>query len=444
MGVLQAWADDAQERRTLGFVLLFFLGLGIRVVLLPYEGTFDMVDYADWGQRVRAHGLAQTFVQYPLVNQLFAWEISLADALHLSVWAGLKLGTVVFDVGILVVLVVLLRRWGASPWWALLYWLHPYFMSLTWLGYIDAPVGFFIVLGILVLSWRPTLTMAAVAGLAFGLALMQKPQAVTVVAAVVSLLIALVVMCRGRIGHNETRLALLLGGVAFVFAGYSAYFHKLGYGWTHLMDGYLPSGLAKQSQGLTENMLNIWYPVANAYARKGFPLYTVDKPAIFHDVGSVLVAVAFVVSTLAVAYGARGRPLAVSVLLVTALWTLALPMLGTHAHENHLFYGLLLTLPIIAIARNMTLTIAYIVLLTADGVNIAVRYTFGLSHLTKWPIVNDISSFYNGTRLPPLVTAYVAIASWLVVMAFVLGIAAGRAALAPSRERQTLSEPAVP
>ncbi|MGZ4314847.1 MAG: hypothetical protein ACXVRS_03320 [Gaiellaceae bacterium] len=67
MGVLQAQADgDAQRRRR--FPSLFLLGLGIRVVLLPYQGTFDMVDYADWGQRVRAHGLAQTVVQYPLVS----------------------------------------------------------------------------------------------------------------------------------------------------------------------------------------------------------------------------------------------------------------------------------------------------------------------------------------------------------------------------------------
>ena len=44
-------------------------------------------------------------------------------------------------------LVLLLRRWGASVWWALLYWLHPYFLSLFWLGYIDAPVGFFVLLG---------------------------------------------------------------------------------------------------------------------------------------------------------------------------------------------------------------------------------------------------------------------------------------------------------
>lgn len=443
MGVLRAQADgDAQRRRRVGFASLFLLGLGIRVVLLPYEGTFDMVDYADWGQRVRAHGLAQTFVQYPLVNQLFGWEISLAAALHVSVWEGLKLGTLFFDLGSFLVLVLLLRRWGASVWWALLYWLHPYFLSLFWLGYIDAPVGFFVLLGALLLSLRPTWTFTALAGVALGLALMQKPQALTVVAAVAGLLFWLLVLRRGRVGLAEARLAVVLGGVGFVFAAYSAYFHKLGYDWTHLLNGYRPSGIAKLSTGLTENMLNIWYPVANHYARRGFPLYTVDRPAVAYNIATVLVAVAFVGSAFAVAYGARRRALAISVLLVAALWTLALPMLGAHAHENHLFHGLLLTLPIVAIARERALTIAYIVLLTADGINVAVRYAFGLNHLTHWPVVGNISGFYNATRLPPLVTAYVAIAAWLIVMGLVLRIAVGRRAIAPVPESPQLSEPA--
>ena len=235
---------------------------------------------------------------------------------------------------------------------------------------------------------------------------------------------------------------MVLGGVGFVFAAYSAYFHKLGYDWTHLLNGYRPSGIAKLSTGLTENMLNIWYPVANHYARRGFPLYTVDRPAVAYNIATVLVAVAFVGSAFAVAYGARRRALAISVLLVAALWTLALPMLGAHAHENHLFHGLLLTLPIVAIARERALTIACIVLLTADGINVAVRYAFGLNHLTHWPVVGNISGFYNATRLPPLVTAYVAIAAWLIVMGLVLRIAVGRPAIAPVPESPQLSEPA--
>ena len=105
---------------------------------------------------------------------------------------------------------------------------------------------------------------------------------------------------------------MVLGGVGFVFAAYSAYFHKLGYDWTHLLNGYRPSGIAKLSTGLTENMLNIWYPVANHYARRGFPLYTVDRPAVAYNIATVLVAVAFVGSAFAVAYGARRRALAIS------------------------------------------------------------------------------------------------------------------------------------
>jgi hypothetical protein len=65
----------------------------------------------------------------------------------------------------------------------------------------------------------------------------------------------------------------VLVGVAIVFVAYSAYFHKLGYGWTHLFDGYRPHTIAGLSAGLTANMLNIWFPFAVHGASATVPIY---------------------------------------------------------------------------------------------------------------------------------------------------------------------------
>jgi hypothetical protein len=140
--VRSSLGDIGLMRRPHGVIVTgFVLVLVIRLALLPYKGTFDMVDYGDWGNRVRAHGLVQSLVLYPLVNQLFAAEVWLASELHVTVCAGLKLGTLLFDAASFFLLLSILPRLGADRRWALVYWLHPYFLGLFWLGCIDGHVG---------------------------------------------------------------------------------------------------------------------------------------------------------------------------------------------------------------------------------------------------------------------------------------------------------------
>jgi hypothetical protein len=393
----------------------FVVGLGIRLVLLPYKGTFDMVDYADWGRQVRSHGLHQSFVLYPLVNQLFAAEVWLASTLHVPVWAGLKLGTLLFDVTSFFLLVAILSRLGADRRWALVYWLHPYFLALFWLGYIDVPVGTFILLGILLVSLRSRLPFNVAAGGALGLALMQKPQALTVVAAVGGLLAAVAILFRRSGRSLEGQLLGVLAGVVGVFACYAAYFYRLGYGWTHLFHGYRPHTIAGLSAGLSGHMLNIWFPFAVYGASTKVPDYAVTKPAVANTIGSVLVAIGFVAAAFVVARRSMHRPLASSLLLVTALWTLILPMVGTHAHENHLFYGLLLSLPLVASRHDLPLRVGYHVLLAANAINLFCLYLFGLNHLSNWSPGLAVAHLYRPFAVQLVVTAC-AIAAWLVVL----------------------------
>ena len=46
---------------------------------------------------------------------------------------------------------MLLRRWNLSPKFALVYWLSPYFLAISELGYTDFHVSFFVVLMLVLL-----------------------------------------------------------------------------------------------------------------------------------------------------------------------------------------------------------------------------------------------------------------------------------------------------
>ena len=289
-------ARDQRRNRKL-VVGAFLLGLGIRLALLPYLGTNDVRVDLSWGAATNAHGLAHTYTgdYFPLLYQTFQVPAALSARLDVSGHTLLKALMLLFDIGCFALLVALFRHWGVRKELALVYWLQPYFLVLAWLGYVDFELGFFALLVVLIVAMRPTPAGALVAGIPLGIAFMLKPQALTLIATV-ALIAVVALLSRG--GHFGTArwAAMMLFAPALLFAGYSAYFYRAGYSLTHLADTY--RNTKNLGGALTANMLNIWYPVAEAFRGPGQQIYQVSRPAVANTVAEVLTAVLFLIAAL--------------------------------------------------------------------------------------------------------------------------------------------------
>ena len=175
------------NRRRRAIVLAgFAVGLLLRVFMLSYRGTFDMDTNARWGRAVVREGLAHAYAgnYFPLAYQLFGAVEWLASRLGVDAIPVHKAANLVFDAGTFWVLVALLRQSRGGPLFALLYWLHPWFLLVFSLGYVDFHFTFFVLLWLWLVRDATTAGRYFLAGIPLALALMMKPQAVLPAASV--------------------------------------------------------------------------------------------------------------------------------------------------------------------------------------------------------------------------------------------------------------------
>jgi hypothetical protein len=397
------------------------LGLAVRIVLVPYKGTLDMDSYLAWGRDVATYGLAKAYhgIYFPLQYQLFRLAVGAASVLGISEIAALKIGNLVFDAGTFGLLVLLLRRLRLPAGYALIYWLHPYFLAIFWLGYIDMHSGLLVVATLVAISYATRPLHYVAAGVPLGLVLMMKPQGITFVAAV-GLIAALGLLGTRAFALSPSSAALarhaplLLIVPAALFIGYSLWVSGDGHSWTYLAHTYSPGEIARQSESLNANMTNIWYPVADALRDPGAQIYSVTEPAILNTVGAALALGLIAIGSLLLM---RRDDLSEGA-LATSIFGLAAivgPMTLTHVHENHLYFGALLAIVIMAIVRNVWFTVAINVLLALQFVNLVGRYGLGVNHLSRDHLVmSTVRSYGDSARL---ITACLAVACFLVLMA---------------------------
>lgn len=414
------------------------VGLGLRVILLPYKGTHDMDVYLQWGHDVSDRGLADAYhgIYFPLQYQLFQFAVWLSGFLGVSEITSLKLVTLVFDSASFVLLALLLKRLRLPPAYALIYWLHPYFLTIFCLGYIDAQVGTFVLGSLLAISYSAKPAHYLAAGIPLGFAFVMKPQVETILA-----MIAIVAII-GFVGQRRLRLAattagfsrqllLLLAAPAAFFAAYSILLAAGGHSLLYLAHTYSPSELARQSSSLNANMLNVWYLVADQYRHSGQAIYEITKPAIFNLVGTVItLSLLAWGATVALRSGEarRGRVVAV----IFAICLVVAPMTLTHAHENHMFYGGVLSLVLIPIVRKQYLTIGVLGILLLQWVNLVGYYGLGMNSLTNAGILRwSIDTYSEGIRVG---------ASWATIILFGLFIA-GIAQWSRSAHGSPVSQP---
>jgi hypothetical protein len=413
-------ARQLAGNRYLLWALAIVLGLVLRIVFLPYKGTLDMDSYLAWGRDVATFGLAKAYhgIYFPLQYQLFRLAVGAASVLGISEISALKIGNLAFDVGTFALLVLLLRRLRLPPAYALIFWLHPYFLAIFWLGYIDMHSGFMVVASLLAISYASRPLHYLGAGVPLGLMFMMKPQGITFVAALT--LVAALGLLGGRtfgLSRSGVTLALhaplLLAAPVVLFCGYSLWVGGDGHSLTYLAHTYSPGEIARQSESLNANMTNIWYPVADALRDPGAQIYSVTKPEVLNTVGSAL-ALALIVSGSLLLMRREDLSEAALATSVFGLAAIVGPMTLTHVHENHLYFGALLAIVLMPLVRNRWFTIATNVLLVLQFVNLAGRYGLGVNDLSHNHFVSSIAHDYGDSAR--LITAWLAIACFLVLM----------------------------
>jgi len=321
----------------------FLAGLVLRLLMLAQMGTTDMLEYRDWAQRAWESGLPQTYhgIYFPLQYQIFMVCDWLAATLAVNWVPVFKFANLLFDACAFVLVAHLLRRQGSRPAYALLYWLHPWFLSVFSLGYIDFQFMFFVLLCVACLRGERTKDYL-LAGVPLGAAFLMKPQAQVLM--VVSFAYGMFRLARAR----DPRPLAILAFPIVLFLAYEAYFASVlvaergARAAALLPESYL--GVVNVMPALTAQMPNLWYPIAYLLKQPGDQIYAVSDqlrpllgvPLKYAAAVVVLGLVIFHVSRVARRSSAT---VAERFLSMFGFATVIIPFLMTSAHENHLFLG---------------------------------------------------------------------------------------------------------
>jgi len=386
----------------------------------------DMQAYLRWGQRANTLGLASAYkgIYFPLQWQIFQVCEWLTRLLALPEQVALRSVTIVFDLGLLAMLALVLRRQGSSAAGALIFWIHPSYLVFSALGYVDAHFAVFALLAGVLADRARQARGYALAGLPLAAAFLMKPQALVLLAT--AFLYAVVRLIKS----GERRSFALFAAPAVLFLGYSLAFAAGGRSFWDLTLSYLE--IPAVMPALTANQLNMWCPVS-WWVAPGQPLYWVRDTA--RVVGPLAVrdlAAAATIGLLAlfswrVARGPRqevgaapgGRPNRWTLLFGSA--ALVLPMVMTNAHENHFFLAGVYLIALYPFARGLE-RVAIHGLLALSGLNLLGLYGLGTGRLAA------ASGWLIAWRAPNLVALAGALAAVCFAFAagFELALADGR------------------
>jgi len=369
---------------TLAFAFALATGFVLRALGVPFKGTFDMDFFSTWGNDVYRDGLAKAYQPtpdsyFPAAYQIFGVAARLARTFDLTMFTALKTVNLVFDTGTLLVLIALLRHWRLPIVHALIYWLNPYFIVTSWLGYADFLPGFFVLLSLLLVARARTILAVGVAGLPLGIAAAMKPQPILLVAMLGGFVLVSTIRTRAFVNDvngQVVRAAVLMVGSAVVFAGYWLFFVISGKSGSFLVRSYLEVGDDARAP-FTGNMPNIWYPVADFYAERRQAIADVFEPKIFHTIAAVLTVAVLAYVVMRIVRRSNEKPFARNVLLLFVAGVAILPMLMTRAHENHFFLAGALGVLVVAVMRDWLLTALFNVLLALQGLNMVGFYGIG-------------------------------------------------------------------
>jgi len=358
----------------LRLALGFLAGLGIKYWMLFYKGVFDMDAYYSWGKEALDSGLAASYhgIYFPIQYQFFELCVWITARLGSGFVPVFKLSNLLFDTGSFVLLLFLLERQRSNPAYALLYWLHPWFLSVFSLGYIDFQFTFFVLLSVACLSVDTTYNYL-LSGIPLGLAFLMKPQAQ---------ILMIAGFLYGVFHYARTRSVRPLGLMVFpliLFLGYEIYFTAslfpgLGYRAANVLPFHYLN-ITNVMPSLTAQMLNIWYPVAYFLKQPGHPIYDVsDQIRVLPYLSAKYIAAAIVLGLVGFhAYRVERKTGAApshKFIDIFGLATMTVPLVMTSAHENHFFLGSVFLVIFVARGFPLSFRLAAHVLLFIQFLNI--------------------------------------------------------------------------
>jgi hypothetical protein len=315
-------------------------GLALKWPMLFYMGVFDMDLYYEWGRKALEAGLPRSYhgIYFPIQYQVFeacAWVVARTGSQFFTIY---KVPNLLGDLATFGLLILLLRRRGANPLYALLYWLHPWFLAVFSLGYCDFQFSFCILLCVWLLRGEEA-RHYLLAGLPLAVAFLMKPQAQILIVAT---------FAYGLFRYLRTRdprpLAMLLPP-SLLFLGYELWFtlslpHPRLKAAQALPLFYL--NVTNVMPALTAQMTNIWYPVAYLLRKPGQGVHTVSDQIHLLPYLQARYLMAVLVLGLVCLHAFRverevNTPPSDRFVKIFGFAALAVPFLMTSAHENHLF-----------------------------------------------------------------------------------------------------------
>lgn len=337
---------------------------------------------AAWAKAVLDRGLAAAYVgnYFPLQYQLFALCEWVASALQVDSIPVYKAENLAFDIGAFWILVALLKNRPHGWAYALIYWLHPWFLSVFSLGYVDAQFSFFTLLFLWFAQHAATPLDFFVAGVPAALALLMKPQP-----AVPAVGVVLYLWLKARRTSVLAEWWMLVPAV-LMFGAYELYFaaslyETKGAGAALVLPvSYLRIGSIQPV--LTAHMPNVWYPIAFALKERSAEIWSVSSkihilPYVqvrFFALALTMAVVAWYARKLAAV--PRWEPRGAAFFYLVTFSSLAVPVLMTSAHENHLFLPSVLLVAWLAEHPSRAAALAVHLTLVLQAVNLEAIYGF--------------------------------------------------------------------
>jgi len=359
------------------FWIIIILGLVVRLLSLSFNGIFDIATYNEWGLNTLKNGLNETYqgIYFPFQYQLFAFSSWLAVKLNIEYFIIFKSVNLIFDIGNLAVLYLILKKLGISKFYLLIYWIHPWFLNMFSLGYCDFQFTFFILCTILfTLKATSGSRDFLIAGIFLGFAFLMKPQVEIIVLAF--FIYSLFFFFRNR----DIKVLNIFIFPAILFINYSLYFFitpgdpfRVAHAYLNVADASVVC--------LNANFLNLWFPVAYMMKNDGDPIYSISDltefagiPLRYLAIVAVLILIILFIKKLA---DKKSSDHDLSLLMIASFSSFVVPFVMTSAHENHLFLGTVLIIPLLAISKSFLFRISVHIILVLQAVNLYGYYGFG-------------------------------------------------------------------
>ena len=360
------------------FWVIIILGLVVRLLALSFNGIFDIATYNEWGLNTLKNGLNETFqgIYFPFQYQLFGFSSWLAVKLNIEYFIIFKFINLIFDTGNLIVLYLIFKKLGISKFYLLIYWIHPWFLNMFSLGYCDFQFTFFILCTIF-FSLKATSGSRdfLIAGIFLGFAFLMKPQVEIIVLAF--FIYSLFFFFRNR----DIRVLHIFIFPAILFINYSLYFFITAGDPFRVAHAYLNVADASVVC-LNANFLNFWFPVAYMMKNAGDPIYSISDltefagiPLRYLAVVLVLVLIFLYIKRLAAKKFVGDIDL--KFLLIASFSSFVVPFVMTSAHENHLFLGTVLIIPLLAMSKSIIFKISVHIILILQAINLYGYYSIG-------------------------------------------------------------------